>query len=113
MRFESQPAYCCPTPTVYSNNNGSYDPLGQLLSQMHIGSATGPRNPMNSMNTGSNMPFVQTRPSSVEMSDRHGGRFTGEHMVTRGAANGRPIYEGGRGKLYYETPGGNRTYLRK
>jgi hypothetical protein len=64
---------------------------------------------MSSMNTGMGMPFTQARPPS----GGHGGRFTGDYMSTRGAANGRPIFEGARGGLYHMTASGNKSYLRK
>jgi hypothetical protein len=42
----------------------------------------------------------------------HGGRFTGEYMVTRGSANGQAIYEGSRGGQFYINSNGNKTYRR-
>jgi hypothetical protein len=47
------------------------------------------------------------------MSGGHGGRFTGDYMSTRGAANSRPIWEGSRGGQYYINANGNKSYLRK
>jgi hypothetical protein len=69
--------------------------------------------PMAPMNTAMSMPFVSARPPSGGMRGGHGGRFTGDFMATRGAANGRPIYEGARGGLYHMTASGNKSYLRK
>ncbi|UJR38766.1 hypothetical protein I4U23_031431 [Adineta vaga] len=45
--------------------------------------------------------------------DAHGGRFTGEYVVSNGSTNGRPIFEGGRGGQYHITSNGNRSYIRK
>ena len=57
------------------------------------------------------MPSMSRGTSS--MGGGHGGRFTGEYMATRGAANSRPIFEGVRGGQYHITPSGNKSYLRK
>ena len=45
--------------------------------------------------------------------NNHGGRLTGEVYTSRGTANGRPIYEGVKGGLYYLTAGGSKVYLHK
>ena len=65
------------------------------------------------MNYGMGMPMQRMGSASSGIGSAHGGRFTGEYMATRGAANGRPIYEGPRGGQYHMTPGGNRSYIRK
>ncbi|CAF4209692.1 unnamed protein product, partial [Adineta steineri] len=51
------------------------------------------------------MPFQTMGSGGSRIGSAHGGRFTGEFMATRGAANGRPIYEGSRGGQYHMTPG--------
>ncbi|UJR17071.1 hypothetical protein I4U23_003968 [Adineta vaga] len=69
--------------------------------------------PFSSMGSGMEMPIQRARPTSSGIGGAHGGRFTGEYMATRGAANGRAIYEGTRGGQYYMTPGGHRSYIPK
>jgi len=39
------------------------------------------------------------------------GRFTGMHHQSSGRANGKPLYEGARGGLYYINDSGNKTYV--
>ncbi|CAF1503611.1 unnamed protein product, partial [Adineta steineri] len=41
------------------------------------------------------------------------GRLTGEVYTSRGTANGRPIYQGTKGGLYYLTSTGSKIYLHK
>ncbi|CAF4087441.1 unnamed protein product [Adineta steineri] len=43
----------------------------------------------------------------------HKGRLTGEVYTSRGTANGRPIYQGTKGGLYYLTSTGSKIYLHK
>ncbi|CAF4324967.1 unnamed protein product [Adineta steineri] len=43
----------------------------------------------------------------------HKGRLTGEVYTSRGTANGRPIYQGVKGGLYYLTSTGSKIYLHK
>jgi hypothetical protein len=87
--------------------------MSGLFGQMGFRSAMGSGTNMAPMNTGMSMPFVSARPPSGGMGGGHGGRFTGDFMATRGAANGRPIFEGTRGGLYHVTKSGNRSYLPK
>jgi hypothetical protein len=69
--------------------------------------------PCSPMNSGMEMPFQRMRSTSSGIGGAHGGRFMGEFMATRGAANGRPIYEGARGGQYHMTPGGHKSYIPK
>ncbi len=69
--------------------------------------------PMFTPSVGGSMTFDQPRSVNYAMGGGHGGRFTGETMSTRGSANGRPIWEGSRGGLYYTNSNGNKTYLRR
>ena len=83
--------------------------MGMPFSPMHSGMEM----PYSSMHSSMPMPSQSMRSSSGSIGGAHGGRFTGEHMVTNGAANGRPVYEGSRGGQYYMTPGGHKSYIRK
>ncbi|CAF1529155.1 unnamed protein product [Adineta steineri] len=69
--------------------------------------------PFSPMSFGMETPSQRMGSGGSRIESAHGGRFTGEYMATRGAANSRPIYEGPRGGQYYMTPGGHKSYLRK
>lgn len=84
--------------------------MGNGPSPMYSGGMGTPISPPHSFVS---MASPSTRPVSSGIGGVHGGRFTGDYMATRGAANGRPIMEGGRGGLYYINSNGNPTYLRK
>ncbi|UJR17072.1 hypothetical protein I4U23_003969 [Adineta vaga] len=55
----------------------------------------------------------QNRNMAQTSTNSHGGRLTGEVYTSKGTANGRPIYEGAKGGLYYLTPSGAKVYLHK
>jgi len=83
--------------------------MGMACSPMSSGMGM----PFSPMNSGIEMPSHRMRSTSSGIGSAHGGRFTGEFMATRGAANGRPIYEGTRGGQYHYNPGGHKSYIRK
>ncbi len=97
--------------------SGMNSGMGMPCSPMHGGMSM----PYSPMNGGMSMPYSAMSEMPVQrmgsarsgMGSAHGGRFTGEFMATRGAANGRPIYEGGRGGLYHMTESGRKSYIRK
>lgn len=94
----------------YDDDDGDFGGDDSLL---HALQSMGLRNSMMPMNNGMGMPMQRMGSASSGIGGGHGGRFTGEFMATRGAANGRPIYEGTRGGQYYMTPSGNKSYIRK
>lgn len=56
---------------------------------------------------------ITTTAPDYSRATSHGGRLTGEVYTSRGTANGRPIYEGVKGGLYYLSPSGSKVYLHK
>ena len=52
------------------------------------------------------MPYERTRSAGSGVRGAHSGRFTDEHMPTRGAVHGPPIYQGPRRGM---TLGGHQT----
>jgi hypothetical protein len=92
--------------------------LIRALQNLGCGNSMSPMNsgmemPNPFMSHGMGMSHPTMRSASSGMSSGHGGRFTGEFMATRGAANGRPIFEGARGGQYHMTASGNKSYIPK
>ena len=103
--------------TYDDDDNDDGECMLRGLQSLGLGNSRSPMNhgmgmPYSLMNSDMGMPMQRMGSASSGLGGAHGGRFTGEHMATRGAANGRAIYEGARGGRYYMTPGGNKSYIR-
>ena len=64
-------------------------------------------------NNEKDQPRLRKVPANLPKSINDGGRLTGEVYTSSGTANGRSIYEGVKGGLYYLTASGSKVYLHK
>lgn len=64
----------------------------------------------NSINDDPYPSYPSYQPPRPVCSNSHGGRFTGEYMVTNGSRNGQEIYEGPNGGRYTLTASGKKNY---
>lgn len=91
------------------SHGGSYDHR-EVAAMLHAMQLNGCASPID----GGMRPMPQQmRTGSSTSFSTNGGRFTGDYVASRGAANGRPIYEGARGGQFHITPSGNKSYLPK
>ncbi|CAF4087424.1 unnamed protein product, partial [Adineta steineri] len=79
-----------------SGLGGGMSPMNGSMGMPFSPMSSGMGMPFSPMSSGMEMPFQTMGSGGSRIGSAHGGRFTGEFMATRGAANGRPIYEGSR-----------------
>ena len=77
---------------------------GDGMAPMNYGIDT----PSSSMSSEIEIPYDRTRSAGSGLRGAHTGRYTGEHVSMRDAANGQPIYQGIRGGHHQMTSGGLR-----